>query len=126
LAISHPIDGNQSAEDTFVQFLGGRRYFLDCCKDSNLADGMDGNGLTAAERLALWIYTDFTSNWYAEINRELWSGSPSLSVVAFARILNSAIGKLPAHVGSVYRGIESRDLESSLRRDWLLGLWCTR
>jgi hypothetical protein len=114
LAISHPIDGNQSAENTFVQFLGGRQYFLDCCKDSNLADGKDGNGLTAAERLALWIYTNFTSNWYAELNRELWSGAPNLAAVAFAQILNSAIGKLPAHVGSVYRGIESRDLEALL------------
>ncbi len=114
MAISHPIDGDQSAEDAFVQFLGGRRYFLDCCKDSNLADGRDGNGLRAAQRLALWIYTNFTSNWYAEINRELWSGAPSLSVVAFAQILNSAIRKLPAYVGTVYRGIESRDLDALL------------
>jgi NAD:arginine ADP-ribosyltransferase len=114
LAISHPIDGNQKAEDAFVQFLGGRRYFLDCCQDSNLSDGRDSQGLTAAEWLSIWIYTNFTSNWYDQLNRELWSGVPSLSAAVFAQILNSAIGKLPAHVGSVYRGIESRNLEALL------------
>lgn len=114
MAISHPIDGDAAIEGVFVQFLGGRRYYLDCCKDSNLIDGIDGNGLTAAERLAIWIYSNFTSNWYQQINGELWSGRPSAAVLAFARILNGAINKLPAHVGSVYRGIESRDLDALL------------
>jgi hypothetical protein len=114
LALSYPIDGDQIVEDVFVQFLGGRRHFLDCCRDSSLADGIDCNGLTAAERLAIWIYSNFTSNWYQQINDELWSGSPSAAVVAFARILNGAIAKLPTHVGSVYRGIESRDLDALL------------
>jgi hypothetical protein len=59
LVLSHPIDGDSTIEDTFVQFLGGRQYFLDCCKDSNLVDGVDGGGLTAAERLAIWIYSKF-------------------------------------------------------------------
>jgi len=45
---------------------------------------------------------------------DLWSGTPSLATIAFARILNDAINKLPAHVGSVYRGIESRDLDALL------------
>jgi NAD:arginine ADP-ribosyltransferase len=114
LAISHPIDGDQNVEDAFVQFLGGRRYFLDCCKDSNIIDGTDGNGLTAADRLAIWIYSNFTSSWYAQLNSDLWSGKPSPATTAFARILNNAINKLPAHVGSVYRGIESRDLDALL------------
>lgn len=114
MAISHPIDGDNDVEDAFVQFLGGRHYFLDCCKGSNLADGVDSGGLTAADRLAIWIYTNFTSNWYRQINNELWSGRPSVATAAFARILNGAISKLPAHVGSVYRGIESRNLDALL------------
>ena len=114
MAISHPIDGDAAVEDVFVQFLGARRYFLDCCKDSNLADGTDSNGLTAADRLAVWIYSNFTSNWYQQINAELWSGRPTAAVLAFAQILNGAINKLPAHVGSVYRGIKSRDLDALL------------
>ena len=112
--ISHPIDGDQDIEDVFVQFLGARHYFLDCCKDSNLVDGVDGNGLTAGERLAIWIYSNFTSNWYQQINGELWSGMPSIAVTAFAGILNDAINKLPAHVGSVYRGHQPRDLDALL------------
>jgi hypothetical protein len=114
LAISHPIDGDQDVEDAFLQFLGGRRYFLDCCKDSNIVDGTDSNGLTAADQLAIWIYSNFTSNWYSQLNNDLWSGAPSIATTAFARILNGAISKLPTHVGSVYRGIESRDLDALL------------
>jgi hypothetical protein len=114
LGVSHPIDGNWAIENVFVQLLGGRHFFLDCCKDSALVDGVDANGLTAAERLAIWIYSNFTSNWYQQINSELWSGTPSLAVTAFARILNDAINKLPAHVGSVYRGIQSRGLDALL------------
>jgi NAD:arginine ADP-ribosyltransferase len=114
LAISHPIDGDQSAENTFVQLLGGHRFYLDCCQDSNLKDGVDAGGLTAAQRLAIWIYSNFTSNWYDQINRELWSATPSRAVVEFARILNGAINKLPTYAGSVYRGIESRDLDALL------------
>lgn len=114
MAISHPIDGNQNVEDAFVQFLGARRYFLDCCKDSHLADGIDAAGLTAADRLAIWIYSNFTSNWYRQLNDELRSGAPSAAVVSFARILIGAINKLPAFVGSVYRGIESSDLDALL------------
>jgi len=114
LAITHPIDGEQSVEDAFVHFLGGRRFYLDCCRDSKLDDGVDAGGLTASDRLSIWIYSNFTTDWYQQINSELWSGAPSPAVVAFARILNGAINKLPVHAGSVYRGIESRDLDALL------------
>jgi hypothetical protein len=114
LAISHPIDGDQGAEDDFVRFLGGRQYFLDCCNQSNLVDGIDANGLSAADRLAIRIYSNFTSNWYAQLNGDLWSGAPSPATLAFAQILNKAIARLRPHVGSVYRGMESKDLEALL------------
>ena len=104
--VSSPIDGDFAVEKIFLDFLGSRTTFDDCCRNSKLKDGLDGGGLLAADRLAIWIYTSHFSNWYAQINSELWSGRPSVAVSNFARILHSALRKLPAHVGGTYRGYD--------------------
>lgn len=117
MSISHPIDGDKVAENAFVQFLGGWHHYTDACLHSNLQDGIDADrGLTAAERLAIWIYSNFTSDWSNQINGELWSGAPSIAVQGLARILSRAIAKLPLSEGRVYRGFESRDLGAFLAK----------
>lgn len=110
--VSSPIDGDLAVEKIFLDFLGSRTTFDDCCRLSKLVDGLDSQGLLAADRLAIWIYTSHFSNWYAQINRELWGGAPSIAVSNFARILDSALRKLPLYSGVTFRGydVSSSDL----------------
>jgi hypothetical protein len=116
LTISHPIDGDYAVQDAFVQFLGKQRDFDDCCKRSGLKDGPDAAGLSAADRLSIWVYTSHFSAWYVQINSELWSGAPSAAVAGFTRILNNALKKLPNYQGLVFRGYESRNFTADLAK----------
>ncbi|UFZ06535.1 hypothetical protein LQG66_09660 [Bradyrhizobium ontarionense] len=116
MAISHPIDGDLRREGVFVQFLGNWHTYIDCCSRARLVDGIDPAGLSAGDRLAIWIYTTEHSRWYQQINSELWSGHPSTAVREFARILNGALQKLPVHIGAVHRGYMSDDLSKDLAK----------
>ncbi len=78
MTFSRPIDGDQGLEDIFVQFLGTPRTYLDCCARAALVDGLDGRGLSASDRLAIWVYTTQFSAWYQQINAELWGEIPRL------------------------------------------------
>ena len=69
-------------------------------------------GLSADERLAVWIYSSTNDSWYERINRELRELNPSEDVRFFAQLLNEALEKLPAFVGEVYRGMTVPDLDA--------------
>jgi hypothetical protein len=45
--------------------------------------------ITNLEALAFYVYST-ASGWHSYINGQLWSGSPSRDVTAFARVLNQA------------------------------------
>jgi hypothetical protein len=69
--------------------------------------------ITNAEALAFYVYST-ANGWHSYINTELWSGNPSRDVAMFARVLNSALGKIPAisaKQGTVYRGYSAGDLD---------------
>jgi NAD:arginine ADP-ribosyltransferase len=70
--------------------------------------------ITNLEALAAYIYST-ANGWHSYINTELWSGSPSPDVAAFAQVLNSALSKMAAITGkpaTVYRGFNTRDLDA--------------
>jgi NAD:arginine ADP-ribosyltransferase len=114
LSISFPIDGDPVTQDIFVKFLGGPHFFTDCCRDSNLIDGIDALGLSASERLAMWVYTSARNGWYSTLNSDLRAGAPARATTDFARILLGALHKLPQYDGEVYRSFQSRDFETDL------------
>jgi hypothetical protein len=116
LTISYPIDGDAALHSAFVQFLGTQNTLVDCCARSRAWDGVDPQGLTTADRLAIWVYTTDYSRWYQQINSELWSGRPSPAVSNLARILNSALRKLDPYEGTVYRGFPSVNLSGDLAK----------
>jgi hypothetical protein len=117
LIISNPIDGDQVVHDSLVDFLGKQSDLDDCCARSKAFDGPDANGLLAADRLAIWIYTSHFATWFAQINSELWApGGPYPAVRGFARILNRALEQLPPYEGLVYRGYESSSFLNDLAK----------
>ncbi|HLZ05063.1 MAG TPA: ADP-ribosyltransferase domain-containing protein [Bradyrhizobium sp.] len=112
LPIAFPIDGDRALDDLFVRFLGGRALYEDCCVSSRIDDDpAEPNGLSSAERLAIWIYSSTDQHWYERINGELWSPSCSTEVQQFSEILNVALRKLPTHDGIVHRGYYAADLD---------------
>ena len=70
------------------------------------------NEILGYEALAFNIYST-GMGWHIEINRQLWSGSPSPEVEQFARVLDGGLRKLPPYAfkeGVVYRGYFARHL----------------
>lgn len=70
--------------------------------------------ITNLEALAFYVYST-ASGWHSYINGQLWSGSPSRDVVAFAQVLNRALSKIVAITGkqgTVYRGYSTHDLDA--------------
>jgi NAD:arginine ADP-ribosyltransferase len=70
--------------------------------------------ITNIEALAAYIYST-ANGWHSYINKQLWSGSPSSDVAAFAQVLNSTLSKMAAIAGrsaTVYRGYNTRDLDA--------------
>jgi len=68
------------------------------------------------EGLAFYAYST-ELNWHERINRELWSDSPGADVVTFAKVLDTALGKLPPYALNdriVYRGYNCDDLDRFL------------
>ena len=62
-------------------------------------------GLDAAERVAVWLYTDY-QEYAVNLNRLLRNERPSPEAQNFSAVLQAAIQKLPAFKGMTYRGIE--------------------
>jgi hypothetical protein len=70
--------------------------------------------ITNSEALAFYIYST-ANGWHSYINEQLWSGSPNPDVMAFAQVLNTALGKIVAITGkpgTVYRGYNTHDLDT--------------
>lgn len=68
--------------------------------------------ITNAEAVAFYVYST-ANGWHSYINEQLWSGTPSRDVAAFAEVLNGGLGKIVAIAGvqaTVYRGYDARDL----------------
>ncbi|HTO64239.1 MAG TPA: ADP-ribosyltransferase domain-containing protein [Bradyrhizobium sp.] len=83
------------------------------CKPDALDDRFHDQ-ITNTEALAFYVYAT-ANGWHSYINGELWSGSPSPDVIAFAEVLNSGLGKIVAIAGrkaTVYRGYHVEDLEA--------------
>ena len=114
MLVSFPIDDDHDVEAVFVRFLGEFAVYADCRHRSKVEDGVDLNGLSAAERLAIWIYSSTDSDFYARINGELWSPPCSAEVSEFSEILHLALRKLPAHDGITYRGYNAANFDDFL------------
>lgn len=61
-------------------------------------------GLGEAEEFAFYDYT-FTR--YVEINKSLWAGNLNMEQIAYIRIFDSALRKLPSQKIKVYRGTQA-------------------
>lgn len=105
----------------FVQFLGDHARFEFCCNEAEI-EAYDPLGLSAAERLAVWIYSSTDDGWYARINGELWNGPCSDQVLKMAALLNSGLSKLPPYHGKVYRGFNTPDMDAFLETYGIGGL----
>lgn len=65
------------------------------------------------EALAFYVYST-AMQWHSNINSELWSQQPSVSIKRFADVLDCGLTKLTCLRGSqstVYRGYEADDLD---------------
>lgn len=71
-------------------------------------------GLTADERLAIWIYSSTDDRWYERINRELRELNPCDDVKFFAQLLNEALEKTPVFAGQAYRGMTVPDIDAHI------------
>ncbi len=94
--------------------LIGRNETDRCAKNFGTPDDEFYNGITNAEALAFYVYAT-ANGWHRYINQQLWSGNPTPDVRAFAGVLNSGLGKLPAYKtqgGTVYRGYNAPDLDA--------------
>ncbi len=83
------------------------------CNLEALDDKFHGQ-ITNLEALAFYVYST-ANGWHSYVNKQLWSGSPNRDVVAFAEVLNSALGKIVAitgNQGTVYRGYNINDLDA--------------
>jgi hypothetical protein len=70
--------------------------------------------ITNLEALAFYVYST-ANGWHSYVNQQLWSGSPSRDVVAFAQVLNHALSKIVAisgKQGTVYRGYSTQNLDA--------------
>ena len=91
----------------FVQsFVGAEALHLAHKALKSEADKLDSlYGLDAAERAAIWLYTDY-QEYAVNLNRLLRSERPSLEAQKFSAVLQAAIQKLPVFRGMAYRGID--------------------
>lgn len=83
------------------------------CKVDALDDQFHDQ-ITNLEALAFYVYST-ANGWHSYINVQLWSDSPHPDVVAFAQVLNTALGKIVSisgKPGTVYRGYNTHDLDA--------------
>jgi hypothetical protein len=96
------------------RLIGARetaRCLAKICRSEEL-DKLFHDQITNTEALAFYIYST-ANGWHSYINEQLWSGSPSPDILAFAEILNTGLGKIAAIGGkqaTVYRGYNTDDL----------------
>ena len=80
----------------------------------NALDEKFHDQITNTEALAFYVYSTANGR-HSYMNAELRSGNPLPHVVAFAKVLNSGLGKLApikGTNGTVFRGYSANDLEA--------------
>jgi len=116
-----PVDiPDAAARQVFVQILGDDEALFDRCRAEAHADEPGPYGLTWFERLAIWIYSSTDERWYERVNQELREGHATPGIQEFARMLDSALEKLPVHRGEVYRGMTVPDIDA-IMEDYEVG-----
>ena len=90
--------GSSGGEEAEGYVTGAGKHYADTL----------GSGLTPEQGGALAAYV---GSHYAKVSKQLWRGSITPQEWAYAKLLTTALNKLPNHVGAVTRGISSDTID---------------